>query len=65
MNDEIVKILQKYTYNSYKELVRLQIYLADNNIQFSYTDTLSPAELSFLADSVSDYLKEKNNVGSL
>ena len=65
MDEETRKTLQKYTYNSYKELIRLQIYLADSNIQFSYTDTISPAELIFLSDSVSDYLKEKNNAGSL
>ena len=65
MDDATLKAFRRYTSNCYTEIIRLQIYLADNNISFSYTDTVSPAELSFLAESVSDYLKEKSQANAI
>lgn len=47
--------------NSYKEVLRLQIFMADNKIPFTYTDTISLSELNFLYTTLCDYLDEKNS----
>jgi len=44
-----------------REVIRTQIFLADNNIPFSYTDTLSLSELNYLFNILNEYLKEKND----
>ena len=50
-----------YNRTSYKEILRLQIFLAENNISFIYTDTLSLSELIYLYSTLNEYLKEKND----
>lgn len=47
--------------NSHKEVIRLQIYLAENNIPFTYTDNISISELTYLYSILNEYLKEKND----
>lgn len=48
-----------YCKSAYRETLRIQIYLADNNISMEYTDKLSLAELDFLFNTTKDYLEEK------
>ncbi len=49
-----------YTSERYKEIIRMQIYLADNNIPFEYSDKLSLAELQYIFGILNEYLNEKN-----
>lgn len=44
----------------YQDKLRIQIFLADHDIPMSYTDTISNSELYFLFDTMTDYIKEKN-----
>lgn len=55
-----MKLYDKYCYESYRDLVKLQIYFADNNISMEYTDSKSPAELIFMQEILGDYIDEKN-----
>lgn len=50
----------RFCRNSNKELIRTQIFLADNNIPFAYSDTISISELFYLFNTLTEYLKEKN-----
>jgi hypothetical protein len=45
--------------DSYRETIRLQIFMAENDIPITYTDTISLSELTFLVTTMKDYLKEK------
>jgi len=60
VDPEIKKQCLIYARNSYKELIKTQIFLADNKISFTYTDNISVSELLYLLESLGDYLKEKN-----
>lgn len=60
MTVETIKVMNNYCYRSYKDTLSVQVYLADNNIPMSYTDTISLSELDFLLNTVSDYVQEKN-----
>lgn len=59
-DEDIEKFCLMYARNSYKEIINIQIFLADYKISFAYTDTISVSELLYLLESVKDYLKEKN-----
>jgi hypothetical protein len=48
--------------NSYKEVINVQIALADSKIPFTYTDTISLSELDFLYSSVNEYIEKKNSL---
>lgn len=61
MDEKNLKIVRSYLFQSYKETLRLQIWLSDYGIPFSYTDTLSQSELKFLFDTDVEYVKEKND----
>lgn len=60
MEDKDKKIYDKYCYESYRDLLRLQFYFADNNVSMNYTDTISPAELVFMSEVLGDFIDEKN-----
>lgn len=51
----------QFNRNSYKETIQLQIFFAENHIPFTYTDTISLSELSYLYSILNEYLKEKND----
>ena len=54
------RIYDKYCYESYRDLLRLQFYFADNHVDMEYTDLVSPAELVFMAEVLGDFIDEKN-----
>ena len=58
---EVEKQCLIFNRNANKEVVRTQIFLSDNNIPFSYTDTISLSELYYLFTTLNEYLKEKND----
>ena len=35
--------------------------MADNSVPFTYTDTISLSELTFLYNTLNEYIKEKND----
>lgn len=51
----------QYNRKSHKEIIQLQIFLAENHIPFTYTDTISLSELSYVYSILTEYLKEKND----
>jgi hypothetical protein len=55
-----MRVYDKYCYESYRDLVRLQFYFADNNVSMEYTNTVSPAELIFMSEILGDFIEEKN-----
>lgn len=55
-----MRVYDKYCYESYKDLLRLQFYFADNHVSMEYTNTVSPAELVFMSEVLGDYIEEKN-----
>lgn len=50
-----------YCRDSFKETVRLQLYMAENGVPITYTDTISLSELSYLFGITKEYQKEKND----
>jgi len=60
VDEEVLKRYMTYTSERYKEIIRMQIYLADNNIPFEYSDKLSLAELQYIFGILNEYLNEKN-----
>ena len=61
IDTNVEKYCLMYCRNSHKELIRYQIYLAENNIPFSYSDNISISELQYLLNILQEYLKEKND----
>lgn len=62
INREEELVYKKYLYKSYEDTIVIQIYLADNNLPLSYTDSLSFSELHFIYNQVKEFVKEKNSV---
>ena len=60
-NNSKDKYCLAFNRTNYREVIRLQIYLAENNIPFTYTDTISISELEYLFKILNEYLKEKND----
>jgi len=60
IDEETKRYCLRYSRNSYKEIINAQIFLADNKISFTYTDSISISELLYLLESLKDYIKEKN-----
>lgn len=60
MSDNVLKTANTYLYNSYRDTLKAQVFLADHNIFMDYTDTLSLSELDFLLDVVQEIDKMKN-----
>lgn len=60
MDAETRKIANAYCYNSYHDTILTQLYLAEQHIPFSYTDTISVSEVKFILNVVHEYIEEKN-----
>lgn len=58
---DVERYCLQYCRASNKEVLRLQIYLSENNIPITYTDTISLSEMTYLYSVLSDYLKEKED----
>lgn len=61
IDEKAEKYCLVFNRTNYREVIRLQIYLAENNIPFTYTDTISISELEYLFKILNEYLKEKND----
>lgn len=59
MSKNILNDVNIYLRNSYREILKAQVFLADHNIFMDYTDTLSFSELDFLLDVVYEVDKMK------
>lgn len=64
MDDETKRFIDKYRYNSYKDTLRIQVYLSDNSIDMEYTDKISMSELEFLFSTTIEYIKQKNEAAT-
>lgn len=62
MNQETLRQVNSYCYSSYRDTIMVQAFLADHNIPFSYTDTISNSEVRFILDVVREIDEKKNSV---
>ena len=61
IDPEVERHCRSFCRDSYREVLRLQIFMAENDIPITYTDTISLSELNYLFEVLNDYLKEKND----
>lgn len=60
MTEEEISSVNLYCYQSYRDTLMVQCYLAENNIPIFYTDTISLSEVNFLLGVVKEIIERKN-----
>lgn len=65
MNDESIKLANHYCTLSYRETLKMQLFLSsEGNVSMSYTDKISLSELKYLIDILGELNDERNKLNS-